>query len=378
MRLLRVRLAGIRNHTNTDLPTTAGTVILAGPNGSGKTSILEAISLLCTSRSFVTRQDRTIVTHGASEFSVTGQFSDSISIAHDVRVKWNPLTGKTIDIDGSTCGSASELIGRFPLVTLSPVHRAIIAGGPAERRAFMDFLISQLHRGYLADLMDYRSALRGRNALLEQCRLGAASGTVLDSWNAMLAPIAVRILRMRKQFLEDFQQYLQEAYAAIVEAGEDPELQLELSADTDDGDGGEGEKYLRILESRLQGDIQRGSTRVGPHRDDLAITLNGRDARTRTSQGQQKSLLIALKLAEYRYLADRLDEPPLLLFDDIFSEIDEPRLRGALAAAVRLGQTFITTVHNDLHDLFDSGIKDVRVWKVHEGQIMEEDGLASS
>lgn len=377
MRLLRVRLAGIRNHILTDSGSLAGTVILAGPNGSGKTSVLEAISLLCTSRSFVTRADRTLVREGQEGFHVQGEFEDSAGIRHESRVVWTPA-GKTIAVDGSPIGSATELIGRFPVVTLSPVHRAIIAGGPAERRAFLDFLISQLHRGYLADLVDYRTALRGRNALLEQCRLrGGTPGAVLDSWNAMLAPIAVRILRTRQRFLEEFRAYVTDIHASIAPAEERPDLILMSTVSLDAESPNAADRYREALDEHLGGDLQRGSTRHGPHRDDLVITLNGRDVRSRASQGQQKSLVIALKLAEYRYLSDRLDENPILLFDDIFSEIDEPRLRGVLAATARMGQTFITTVHDDLHALLDAGIHDVQVFDLREGTMAVREGLDS-
>lgn len=345
MILNRLSLTNLRNHGQTDIECPEGTLLLLGENGAGKTTVLEAIAMLCTSRSFVTHLDRAVLRRDAGFFRVEGRFTSCTASRHSVSVRYDEASArKQIEIDHAPLAASAELIGRFPMVALSPQHRPITAGGPAERRAFMDFIISQLHHAYLLDLMTYRRVLRQRNALLaDHDRHPSALRNTLATWDAAMAEAAVRILRHRTAFVDAFVPFLQEAMDGMIPEREEAALRYQSSMDVDLSEADAVAAYREELQRRFEADLRRGTTTAGPHRDELEILLNGHDIRAHASQGQHKTVLISLKLAEYRYLASGLDEPPLLLLDDVFSELDDARLANVLRLVGGLGQTFITS-----------------------------------
>ena len=369
MLLRRLVLEHLRNHARTDIACPEGVLLLVGENGAGKTSILEGISLLCMSRSFVTRQDRGLITTGEEAFQVDGEFEAASRSRRHVRLRYGGMQKKLVEVDYAPLETMAELIGQFPMVALSPQHRPITSGGPGERRAFLDFLLSQVQHSYLMDLLDYRRALRQRNALLAMAegRLGALRGS-LEAWDQALAESGVRILAARLRFIEKFLPYVREAMMDLV-----PEREVvDIAYAYGDGDGAQRdgvEMYLRALQERLDSDVRRGSTSYGPHRDDVRIQLNDMDVRAQASQGQHKSVLIALKFAEFHYLDERLDERPVLLLDDVFSELDDERLGRVLAALRGMGQTFITTASRHVAQVFDAEDARNAVLRVEAGRV---------
>ena len=345
MILNRISITNLRNHGQTDIECPDGTLLLLGENGAGKTTVLEAIAMLCTSRSFVTHLDRAVLRRDAGWFHVEGHFTSCTASRRGVSVRYEEAAArKQIEIDHAPLGASADLIGQFPMVALSPQHRPITAGGPAERRAFMDFIISQLHHAYLLDLMNYRRVLRQRNALLaDRERHPSALRGALEPWDATMADTAVRILRHRHAFVAAFLPYLQDTMAGMIPGRETAILRYQSSMDIDPAHPDAVATYREELRRRFDADLRRGTTTAGPHRDELEILLNGHDIRAQASQGQHKTVLISLKLAEYRFLEAGLDEPPLLLLDDVFSELDDERLANVLRLVGGLGQTFITT-----------------------------------
>jgi DNA replication and repair protein RecF len=349
MLLNRLRIADFRNHRATDIECPDGTLLLLGDNGAGKTTVLEAISMLCTSRSFVTRQDKGLIATGAEHFSLEGQFTASTRSRRNVKVEYPAEQRKHIEVDYAPLDAAAELIGMFPIVALSPQHRPITSGGPAERRAFIDFVISQVHHSYLEDLMTYRRVLKQRNTLLADAegRLSAIAG-VIDAWDQSLADSGVRILRKRAEFLAQFMPYVHRSMAGMIDEREAVDINYVGSCGADITSADAAGQYTAELLERRPSDLRRGVTSMGPHRDDLSIMLNGLDVRAQASQGQHKTVLIALKLAEYHFLDEHLDETPMLLLDDVFSELDDERLTRVLALTQGLGQTFITSANTNL------------------------------
>jgi len=347
MILSRLRLTHVRNHRHSEIDCPRGIVLLWGENGAGKTSVLEAVSMLCTTRSFVTAQDRTVLSRGEDAMQLHGDFLTDNGVAHTVSFSYpGPNNRKTLLLDNAPLESASELFGRFPLVTLSPQHRAITSGGPSERRGFLDFVVSQVHHTYLLDLIEYRRVLRHRNALLAaHDRSTPALESQLDPWDAALAACGVRIMRKRAAFISEYQPYFEDAMHRIVDGREVPTFRYRSSAEIDCGDAGAAVAFRESLARCLNGDVRRGATSVGPHRDDLDILLNGMDVRAHASQGQHKTLLISLKAGEWFYLNDHLDERPMFLLDDVFSELDDERLSRILRILPALGQSFITTAN---------------------------------
>ena len=371
MILNRIRITNLRNHGHTEIDCPDGTLLLLGENGAGKTTVLEAISLLCTSRSFVTHQDRGVLRREAVRFEVEGDFTSSSGARRSVCVRYDADPGrKQLEMDNAPLAAAADLIGVFPLVALSPQHRPITAGGPAERRSFIDFVISQLHHRYLLDLIAYRRILRQRNALLADHEARPADvRATLEAWDASLAEAAVRILRHRHRFVEEFLPYLEEGMQGMIGGREDVGLRYVPTMDLDVYAEDAVASYRSALARRVDSDLRRGSTTAGPHRDELEILLNGLDVRAQASQGQHKTILIALKLAEFRYLDARLDETPMLLLDDVFSELDDERLANVLRLVDDLGQTFITSANQATQRAFPERARRNLTLRVEAGAV---------
>ena len=371
MILNRLRFFQLRNHGHTEIACPEGTLLLLGENGAGKTTVLEAVSYLCSSRSFVTHQDRSLVQQNMDGFRVEGRFTTVGGSQHDVSVTYDAAQGrKQIELDHAPLPAASDLIGRFPVVALSPQHRPITAGGPGGRRGFIDFIISQVHHAYLMDLIAYRRALRQRNALLSDLeRRQEEVRATLDAWDASLADTAVRIMRRRRDFIAEFIPYFQRAMEGVIGLREQVTLHYRSTADIDVDAEDAAAQYHTRLSRRFTQDLRRGTTGIGPHRDDIDVMLNGLDVRAQASQGQHKTVLIALKLAEHRYLDAHLDEAPILLLDDVFSELDDDRLAHVLALVHDVGQTFITTANAATLQHFAHALDSNMTLRVEDGAV---------
>jgi DNA replication and repair protein RecF len=365
-----LRLHHVRNHRLSEIDCPPNIALLWGDNGAGKTSVLETVSLLCMTRSFVTHQTRTLVQRDAGAFTLYGRFRTGAGATREVHFRYDLATKeKDIQLDHAPLRAAADLIGQFPLVILSPSHRGVTSGGPAERRAFMDFVIAQVSHAYLLDLIEFRRIARHRAALLAQQSDRAKIRAALEPWNHSFAEHAVRIVRRRLDFLEHFRPYADETMAVISGARETPDLAYRHSADCGYTDTGAEERFLALLERRTDGDIRLRSNTIGPHRDDVHFSLNDLDVRAQASQGQHKSVLIALKIAEARYLADHLDEAPILLFDDIFSELDDARLSHVMGIVSGIGQTFITTANASVLRAFPLPAPSNGAYRVCDGAV---------
>ncbi len=239
------------------------------------------------------------------------------------------------------------MIGRFPIVILSPENAAITFGGPGERRKFMDLILSQLSPAYLETVFEYRRIVKQRNRVLLDARLrGSLPGKLLEPWNDGLARQGSILIHRRREFVGEFADYVVRAYGDLVgEQAETPGIRYESSWTEGDGPASREEiaEGLRALLLEHQSeDLRRGTTLVGPHRDNLAFTLGGIPVQQYASQGQHKSLLVALKVAEHTYLCERREERPIFLLDDVFSELDRHRAARILDLASGLGQVIIT------------------------------------
>lgn len=343
MIVTQIQLRHFRNHTASELEFGEGVNALLGDNGQGKTNILEAISYLGLTKSFYAATDTRVVQFEESSFEVNGVMRDGGGRDHRVRVVFGRMAGeKEFTVNGLRPERLAAVIGRFPLVILSPDHGAITSGGPAERRKFLDITLAQVSPAYLEDLLEYRRVLRQRNLLLaEGRRRGNLSGVALEPWTASLAVHAARIVSRRRAFAAEFTSYVEPAYARLVPSGERPGLEYVGAVDAEGVREIEA-AVLKALERTSREERQRGVTLVGPHRDDLRLLINGKDVQQFASQGQHKTLLVAFKIAEFRYVQERRDEPPVLLLDDVFSELDRARAARILELVEELGQCVIT------------------------------------
>lgn len=347
MRVERLDVTQFRNHARTAVAFGQGINALVGDNGQGKTNILEAISYLSLSKSFYASTDVQAVMVGKEFFDITAQMVDDGGQRADIQVVFHALTGeKTVAVNGALLDRVSAVVGMFPAVILSPDHGRIIAGAPAERRKFLDIVLSQTSSSYFADVLEYRRILRQRNRLLADARLhGRGMPDAAEPWTAALIEHGSRIVFRRAVFLERLQEALHLAYADLVGADDDLMLvYLTLEGVEKPKDPADVAAAMALALDRCrQEEGRRGTTIVGPHRDDVTFLLRKLEAHAYASQGEQKTLLIALKLAEYQYVCETRAERPILLLDDVFAELDRRRAGRVLKHLTSLGQALITT-----------------------------------
>lgn len=348
MNIGSVRLRDFRNHADSRLDFGDRINILIGNNAQGKTNVLEALSYLSLTKSFYAASDDTALKFGCDRFELEGTICTVSGNVHVLRCVYTRSTHeKVFTVNGAAPKSLGDVIGRFPVVILSPEHGAITSGGPAERRRFLDITLSQVSRAYFEDLMEYRRVLRQRNRLLFNGRTQKVQrADVMEPWDLNLIKYGSSVIRRRCVFLDEIAQYVKDAYAALVEHDEEPSLRYVSSIERAEvgADAGGMEMAMRLSMERLRNEeIRRGVSLVGPHRDDIQLSLSGRAMKDYASQGQHKTFLVALKLAEFFYVRERKQEAPMFLLDDVFSELDTGRVRRIVELVSGLGQTIMTT-----------------------------------
>lgn len=363
MFLRGLTLRNFRNYREQSLSFNKNVNVLVGGNAQGKTNLLEAIYCLCTCKSHRTHRDEEMILTGEEGFYLKGEF-ESDGDRFDIELV-NLLDGrKRAKFNGRSVEKLSDLIGIAKVVIFSPESLQIVKGAPAERRKFLDILISQLDRIYLHELQSYQAVLKQRNELLKQIRDGMADKELLSIWDEQLIEYGTKVAERRRSIVDSITSYARKIHSEISE-GESLNLTYLVN-----GYDASNVKLKELLTSSLEEareyDIARGSTSVGPHRDDLGIYLNGVDARRFCSQGQQRTISLSLRISEYRMIRDETGKNPLMLLDDVASELDPTRaslLYGMLNEID--AQIFLTTTHLD--ELAVSGEFDI--FDVVEGTV---------
>ncbi|MFP8490187.1 DNA replication/repair protein RecF [Gracilimonas sp. Q87] len=374
MRNTHTELLNFRNHLETKIDWAPHLNIITGPNGSGKTSLIDAIHYLCMSRSFVSNTDMYVVNQDESYFMIKGHFEGQIRSEFDVSCSYSRGDGKKIFVNDSPLERLSDLIGMVPVVTLTPDDKKLTLEGPAERRSYIDSFISQISPGYLRDLIEYRRVRKQRNALLQEYR-GPASvlEAYLEPWNVQLVEAGSRIVAKRFAVLENLKEYLAEDYAMI--SGMDLSTNLEYQTFCTPGaDPKEIETaYYKELEKVQAKEIEREITTVGPHRDEVVFFLDDFELRRFGSQGQHRLFALSLKLAQLHYYSDELDDLPILMLDDVFGDLDLTKTEILLTALQQhKGQIFITSANPvPFKDYVTFNGKENRFYKVENGKVEE-------
>ncbi len=382
MHVARIHVRGFRNHSDTALEFGDGTNIILGDNGQGKTNILEAISYLCLTKSFYASGDAVVLGLGKESFEVEGQIISDTQSDSQIRVAYlSSSREKIYSVGRRRIEPLSSIIGRFPIVILSPEHAPITTVPPSGRRRFVDLLMSQSSTTYFEDLLEYRRILKQRNAILLEGRLAkSAPWDVLEAWNEQLVRVGAGIMHKRAQFIEQFTSYITSSYREIVEAVEEPVIEYVLSGSPVPEEQKRNalskedleEILLKGVEERRREELRLGTTLVGPHRDEFAMKLNGLDLRKFASQGQHKTFLVALKIGEFFYLQEQRRETPILLLDDVFSELDDHRARCVLSLIGGLSQTVVTSTSGEIFDSAMSFNDHNRKFLVSNGTVVYE------
>ncbi|HUI31488.1 MAG TPA: DNA replication/repair protein RecF [Candidatus Acidoferrales bacterium] len=363
MRVKRIQLSNFRNHVDSSLEFSPGVNFITGANAQGKTSILEALSYVCLTKSFLHQADAAIVKIGSDSFAVDAILENEKGFVNNARVVYSIDAGKRIFIDGNEIKKSADVIGMFPIVVLSPGDFALTTGAPSERRMFMDMVLSQISRSYLEELIEYRRALKQRNKiLLDGKSTGSLDTEVMMAWTDALVSHGSKVMMKRTEFVGEFQATFSSAYSTLVEYGEAPALRYTPSFGLNERGTNVSESFYASLSHLAKMERIRGATLSGPHRDDIAFVLNNMPIREFASQGQHKTFLVALKIAEFHYIKTKLAETPVMLLDDVMTELDYSRATKTIQAVSTLGQAFITAT--DMMS-FDENLIDMRETKFH-------------
>lgn len=366
MHFSRLRLTNFRNYEDLDLDFVAGINCLTGNNGAGKTNVLEAIHYLAMTRGFHRTTEKYALMEGMPYFVVEGNVKTEED-ERAIQCTYMPPKGKKMLVNKRPLKRMSDHIGRIPLVTVLPNDTQLIYGGPAVRRKLIDSLICQYEPEYLQRLIAYEHALAQRNALLslfgEQGRFDAEE---LALWDDQLIPNGRFIFDKRTEFLAEYAPRFDVYFHAIVSEKETPNMrhvsQFEVNTEAE---------WRELFAQHRDRDRFSQRTAVGIHKDDLAFDINGQGVKNFGSQGQQKTFVIALKMAQYEILARHKSTAPVLLLDDIFDKLDIHRLHaiaGMLDEKVH-GQVFITDTALDRTQKVFAEVKsrEVAYYKVNEG-----------
>jgi DNA replication and repair protein RecF len=354
-----VSLTDFRNYRELALDLDPGFNIVQGANGQGKTNLLEALYLISTSRLLRGHKDAEAITHGCSGARVSVEISPSET---KLGVKLERGVRKRATLNDLALPRASDLLGRLPCVCISTLDMEIVRGDPSERRMFLDLELSALRRAYLQHLAVYKRALEQRNSLLKEAQERHVGSHEWEVWEEQLAASGAQIRSHRREYVETIRPDVVEFHGRMG-AGET------IHVDYRQRDEAANEAGLREQLARCRAsDTTRGSTTVGPHRDDLGILIQAAEARLFGSQGQQRTAVVAIKMATLLAMSRQCDESPLLLLDDIFSDLDPERRKSLVQIVLEAGGQSLLTC-TDTHALDPELISRATMYEAAGGQV---------
>lgn len=352
-----------RNYNSASLSFTEGLNILVGANAQGKTNLLEAIYLCAIGKSYRTSKEKLFILDGKDRAEINLKFVKK-SGDNKITIKLSSKENKQVFINDIPVKKLSELIGELNIVFFFPEDLRLIKEAPQDRRRFMDIDISQASKNYLYLLQKYDRILNQRNKLLKTCLSVEALERTISIWDEQLSEVASKIIFARIKFINRLKPHVESMHKDLT--GDESVLTISYQGVTGESSAEIKEKLLEIYSKSHAKDFELKFTSTGPHRDDIKISLDGIDLRTLGSQGQQRTAALALKLAELDIFEKELNDRPILLLDDVFSELDHNR-RNRLINVAKRQQTFIACT--DLSGTDVDG--DINVIKVEKGKIVE-------
>jgi len=335
--LQELKLFNFKNYAEANLSFENAVNCFLGKNGSGKTNLLDAMHYLSFTKSAINPSDSQNIKLGENQFIIKGAFKIQGKLK-EVVCSYQQGQKKIVREDGQDYLKFSDHVGKYPLVLIAPQDIELIWDGSEVRRKFFDSLLSQIDHGYLEDLIVYASYLKQRNSALKLfAERGRIDHDLLASYNEKIIPAAKRIFSRRSEFLKEFLPFFQQHYKNLADL-KDEEMSIQYRSDL------EGNDFKELLDKNINRDVLLQRTTTGIHRDDFLFLLNNNEVKRFGSQGQQKSFLIGLKLAEFQCIAEKKKFKPLLLLDDIFDKLDDNRIRKIMqfVAEGMFGQLFIT------------------------------------
>ena len=367
-----LHLQQFRNYSDQAVEFLAPKTILLGENAQGKSNLLEAVELLATLKSHRTSRDRDLVQNNTNTAQIRANLKRELGTS-SLQLTLRSGSRRTAIINGETLRRQQDFLGHLNAVQFSCLDLELVRGGPGQRRTWTDTLLMQLEPVYIHILQQYTQALKQRNAFIKQQtadpdQTPPIDPTQLALWDAQIATLGTRVIRRRARMLQRLIPIAQSWHQAISGNSEQLEIHYKPNVDVDTDDATQIQQaFLEKLQSRAMAEYYQRTTLVGPHRDDISFLINDTPARQYGSQGQQRTLVLALKLSELQLIEDVVGEPPLLLLDDVLAELDLNRQNQLLDTIQERFQTLITTTHLGAFDA--KWLKSSQIFQVKNGYL---------
>ncbi|WP_088239469.1 DNA replication/repair protein RecF [Calothrix rhizosoleniae] len=379
MYLQTLHLQNFRNYKQQQIEFTAPKTILVGNNAQGKSNLLEAVELLATLRSHRMARDRDLIQDEAAIAQIKATLERQTGIS-DLTVTLRRQSRRTVNLNGENLRRQMDFLGILNAVQFSSLDLDLVRGGPDGRRHWLDTLLIQLEPVYAYILQQYNQVLRQRNAYLKKCQESGDTEAIatsprgekleqLEIWNAQLVASGTRVIRRRERAIQRLAPIAAAWHSNISSSTE--ELQIKYASHIPLAENSPEtiqQAFLEKIQQRTIPELHRGTTLVGPHRDEVELAINQTPARQYGSQGQQRTLVLALKLAELQLIEQVVGEPPLLLLDDVLAELDLSRQNQLLDTIQDRFQTLITTTHLGAFDA--QWLHSSQILHVHQGKIL--------
>ena len=356
MWIKKIKINNFRNYNYQEINLEKNINIFYGENAQGKTNIIEAIFLSSMGKSFRAKKDKEMIMLGKESSNIELEYEKK---DRDGKIKIELGNKKIVYINGIKIKKLSELLGKINVVIFTPDDINILKGGPQNRRRFLDIMISQLRPNYMYNLNLYLKTLEQRNNYLRQIKEENKNENMLDIWDEELSNYAINIYNYRNEFIEKIKNKIKNIHAEITNNKE--EIEIEYLSECVSK-----EKYLDLLKQRRKLDIIKGYTTKGIHRDDFNIYINKKELGIYGSQGQHRTAILSLKLAELNIVKDEIGESPILLLDDFMSELDENRRENFLEKIENVQVIITCTEKIDIEN------KKVLVYNVKSGEIIKK------
>ena len=353
MKILSFSCRDFRNLHNIEINSFDEMNVICGENAQGKTNLLEGIWLFTGIKSFRGAKDSAFVRFGCEKAELNILFSaEGIENEAEIEIKEH----RTVLFNNNKLKTPSLMAGKFNATVFSPNDLGLVRDGPAVRRRFLDIAIGQLYPSYISALKNYMRAVTQRNQIIKDYRYDSTLSVMLDVFEEEIAANGVKITEIRRKYIERLGEYLPQVYNGLSSGKESLETEYISSC-------GEEELRQSLLNAR-KNDMFTGTTSIGPHRDDIEFKINGISARNFGSQGQQRSCILSIKLGEAKLLGEAMGEPPLILLDDVMSELDSRR-REYILNSIGESQIFVTCCDEGLF----SGLSEGKVFHMKGGEI---------
>ena len=359
MLLVDLWLNNFRNYEDEHFTFNEPRIIIKGENGQGKSNLLEGVYFLSVGKSARGSRDEQVVRYDQSSFLIASSLLKSHR-EFTLKIRYDHDTGKKVYLDEQPLPRLSGLVGLFNTVLFSPEDVDLVLRFPAQRRRMLDILVSQASASYLSDLQDYTKVLKQRNKLLRMFRYAKPDYVLLAPWNNQLITLGSRIIHKRRDTIEAIRSNL-EAFYRVLSASKEKISVRYISTIPGTDPERITKRFLERIKEKQERECELGYTLVGPHRDNVAIAINGRGIQENASKGQLRCILLSWKLAEASFLKERALDQPVLLLDDAFSELDKARSLALLELLGRFGQVLITSARDTDINLSQRGFHEIMI-----------------